>query len=90
MSLMPWFDAWRVGAQAQQVMMLRIMRFWLRDASAGAEAMRMVSEKVAASAEAQVAAATALMKGQSAKTAIKRAATPYRRRVRANHKRLTK
>jgi hypothetical protein len=50
----------------------------------------MVSEKIAASAEAQVAAATALMKGQSAKTALTRAATPYRRRARANHKRLTK
>jgi hypothetical protein len=90
MSLMPWFDAWRFGAQAQHVVMLRMMRFWLRDASAGAEATRMVGEKMAASAEAQVAAATALIKGQSAKTALKRATTPYRRRVRANYKRLTK
>ena len=90
MSLMPWFDAWRFGAQAQQVVMLRMMRFWLRDTSAGAEATRMVAEKIAASAEAQAAAATALMKRQSAKTALKRAATPYRKRVRANHKRLTK
>ena len=90
MSLMPWFDAWRFAAEAQQVMAMRMMRFWLRDASAGAEATRMVSEKLAAAAEAQVAAATALMKGQSAKTALRRAGTPYRRRVRANHKRLTK
>ena len=90
MSLMPWFDAWRFGVQAQQVVMLRMMRFWHHDASAGAEAARMVAEKIAASAEAQVAAGTALMKGQSAKTALKRAATPYRKRVRANHKRLTK
>jgi hypothetical protein len=90
MSLMPWFDAWRFGAQAQQVGMLRMMRFWFRDPSARAEATRMVREKMAAVAEAQVAAATALMKGQSAKTALKRAAAPYRRRVRANHKRLMK
>jgi hypothetical protein len=90
MSVMPWFDAWRFAAEAQQVMAVRMMRFWLRDTSAGAEATRMVSEKMAAAAEAQVAAATALMKGKSAKTALKRAATPYRRRVRANHKRLTK
>jgi hypothetical protein len=40
--------------------------------------------------ETKASAATALMKGQSAKTALKRAATPYRKRVRANHKRLTK
>jgi hypothetical protein len=90
MSLMPWFDAWRFGVQAQQVVMLRMMRFWLSEGSLRTEATRMVTEKMAASAEAQVAAATALMKGQSAKTALKRAATPYRRRVRANHKRLTK
>jgi len=44
---------------------------------------------MAAAAEAQIAATTALMRGQSISTALKRAATPYRRRVRANHRRLS-
>jgi len=84
-----WFDAWRFAAEAQQVMTMRMMRFWQCDATAGAEATRMVTEKMAAAAEAQMAAALALMRGQSLSTALKRASTPYRRRVRANHRRLS-
>lgn len=84
-----WFDAWRFVAEAQQVMAMRMMRFWQCDATAGAEATRMVTEKMAAAAEAQMAAGLALMRGQSLSTALKRASTPYRRRVRANHRRLS-
>lgn len=84
-----WFDAWRFAAEAQQVMAMRMMRFWQCDATAGAEATRMVTEKMAAAAEAQMAAGLALMRGQSLSTALKRASTPYRRRVRANHRRLS-
>ena len=40
-----------------------MMRFWQGDASAGAEAARMVVEKMAAAAEAHGAAAAALMSG---------------------------
>ena len=88
-SLKPWFEAWRFAAQAQQVMSLRMMRFWTNDANAGAEAARMVSEKMAAAAEAQFAAGMALLKGETAATALRRAAVPYRRRVSANHRRLS-
>jgi hypothetical protein len=84
-----WFDAWRFAAEAQQVMAMRMMRFWQCDATAGAEATRMVTEKMAAAAEAQMVAGLALMRGQSLSTAFKRASTPYRRRVRANHRRLS-
>ena len=84
-----WFDAWRFAAEAQQVMTMRMMRFWQCDATAGAEATRMVTEKMAAAAEAQMAAGLALMRGQSLSTALKRASTPYRRRVRATHRRLS-
>ena len=84
-----WFDAWRFAAEAQQVMTMRMMRFWQCDASAGVEATRMVVEEVAAAAEAQGAAAAALLGGHSLSTALERAATPYRRRVRANHRRLS-
>jgi hypothetical protein len=87
-TLKPWFEAWQFAAETQQVIALRMMKFWLNDASAGAEATRMVTEKAAAAVEAQAAAAAALITGKSAKTALKRAATPYRRRVRANRKRL--
>jgi len=88
-SLRPWFEAWRFAAEAQQVIALRMMRFCLNDASAGREAARMVTEKIAAAAEAQAAAAAALIAGRSATTVLRRAATPYRRRVRANRRRLT-
>ena len=88
-SLKPWFEAWRFAAQAQQVMSLRMMRFWTNDANAGAEAARMQSEKMAAAAEAQLAAGMALLRGETAVTALRRAAVPYRRRVSANHRRLS-
>ena len=82
-SFKPWFEAWHFAAQAQQVMSLRMMRFWTNDATAGA------SEKVAAAAEAQLAVGVALLKGETAATALRRAAIPYRRRVSANHRRLS-
>jgi hypothetical protein len=88
-SLKPWFEAWRFAAEAQQVVAARMMRFWANDASAAREATVMVTEKMAAAAEAQMAAGLALMRGQSLSTALARAATPYRRRVRANHRRLS-
>jgi hypothetical protein len=44
---------------------------------------------MAAAAEAQMAAGLALLRGQGAAVALARAATPYRRRVRANHRRLS-
>jgi len=87
--MMAWFEAWRFAAEAQQVMLLRMARLCRNDAGAGAEATRMVTEKVAAAVEAQAAAATALMSGQGAAMAFMRAATPYRRRVRANRRRLS-
>lgn len=87
-SLMPWFDAWRFAADSQQVIAQRLTLFCLNDPSAGSEAVRMVAEKMAAAVEAQAAVAAALMTGQSAKTVLRRAAIPYRRRVRANRRRL--
>jgi hypothetical protein len=87
-SLMPWFDAWRFAAETQEVIARRMTRFWLNDPTAGSEAVRMVTEKIAAAAESQAAVAAALMTGQSAKTVLRRATIPYRRRVRANRRRL--
>jgi hypothetical protein len=87
-SLNPWFEAWRFAADAQQVMARRMMGFWMNDASAAREATLMVTEKMAAAVEAHAAAASALMSGHGPAIALQRAATPYRRRVRANRKRL--
>jgi hypothetical protein len=88
-STKPWFEAWQFAAEAQQVIALRMMRFLQGDASSGPEAALMVTEKMAAAAEAHGAAAAALLGGQSLHTALQRAATPYRRRVRANRRRLS-
>jgi hypothetical protein len=48
----------------------------------------MVTEKVNAVADAKTAGAVALFQGKSVKAATKRAMTPIKRRVRANHRRL--
>jgi hypothetical protein len=48
--------------------------------------MRMVTEKVKALADAQTAGAVALAQGKSVKAATKRAMTPIKRSVRANHR----
>ena len=57
-------------------------------AGSGVESTRMVTEKVKALADAQTAGAVALAQGKSVKAATKRAMTPIKRRVRANHRRL--
>ena len=66
----PW-NAWfalstqaaRMCWEAQSVMLLRSLRMAQGGAKARAEAQRMVTEKVAALAEAQVAATVAALKG---------------------------
>jgi hypothetical protein len=55
-----------------------------------AEVTRMVTEKVKALADSQTAGAVALAQEKSVKVASKRAMTPIRRTVRANHRRLKK
>jgi len=56
--------------------------------TAATEAHQMVSEKFAAFGEAQGAVITALVAGKSLDAAVARAYGPYRRRVRANRRRL--
>ena len=85
-----WFDAARFGFETQHVIALRMMRIAPGGARAAAEFQRMVSEKASAFLAAQAAAASALVSGQSLGTAARRAATPYRSRVRANRRRLSR
>jgi hypothetical protein len=53
-------------------------------------AMRMTAEKTAAMLEAQAAAAMALATGSSPRAATRKAVAPYRRRVKANRRRLVR
>ena len=96
-SLGPW-NAWfalstqaaRMCWEAQTVMLLRGLRMAQGGAKARAEARRMVTEKVAAIAEAQVAATVATLKGSKKHRVAKKALGVYARRVRRNRRRLTK
>ena len=83
-----WWNFAGAAAQASMVVPLRLMRMAQGGAKGQAEAQRMISEKAAAFFEAQVAMVSAVMLGQSS-SAPRRAFVPYRRRVRANHRRLT-
>jgi hypothetical protein len=86
----PWLDAMRFGFEVQSVIALRLIKIAAGGAESNAEVTRMVTEKVNALAKAQSAGAVALAQGKSVKAATKRAMTPIKRSVRANHRRLTK
>jgi len=63
---------------------------WHMGVDADAESRRMVSEKIAAAAAAQVAAATALAASKGIEAAASAALAPVKRAVRANHRRLSR
>lgn len=88
-----WFDlaadSWRLGLEAQTVVGLRLAKLAAGDAAAALEAQRMVTEKVMAAAEAQTQAMGDIMTGQTRHTPKKTVAL-YRRKVRANRKRLSR
>jgi len=86
----PWtsaVDAFAFALSCQQVMALRLTRIALGGAGAEREVTRMVSEKAATAAQAQMAAAMAMATGGPAKAA-RAAASVYRRAVRQNRRRL--
>lgn len=86
--LNPWIEAARFSADVQRVMALRMRRLASGGPIAAAEAHQMFSEKVAAFGEAHGAIIMALTAGKSLEAAVTRAYGPYRRRVRANRRRL--
>src|SRR3974377_1175679 len=71
-----WFEAARFGCDVQNVIAMRSMRFLKGGPQASAEARRMVSEKVAAFAAAQAAAAYALATGKMPEEAAELAMAP--------------
>jgi hypothetical protein len=91
------FDPWitlgmrvfQLGIEAQSVMALRIMRLASGDARGQDELNRMVVEKMTALAEAQMAAATAIMNGHKDHVVARKALTVFRKRVRDNRRRLS-
>ena len=90
----PWlglaFKAFELGIEAQSVIALRMMRLAAGGASGRAEASRMVAEKVGALAEAQTAAAAAILTGRRQKVVAGKVLNTYRKRVRANRRRLSR
>ena len=74
----------------QNVIALRMLRIAAQRPGSQTEARRMVTEKVPALAEAQSAAATAVIKGGKGHLVAKKVLGVYKKRVRANRRRLTK
>lgn len=79
----------QLGFDAQRVIGLRLMRLAAGGTQAQTEAQRMVVEKSAAFMEAQMTLATSLATG-GGHSAAKRVLKGYRRKVRANHRRLSR
>jgi hypothetical protein len=92
--LNPWISfslkAWQLGLEAQNVIALRMLRLATGGARADAEATRMVTEKIVAAGEAQVAAATTVILGRKGHVVAGKALGAYGKRVRANKRRLSR
>lgn len=89
----PWiglgWDAWMLGAEAATVIGLRTLKIATGGAAAEREAHRMVEEKAAAAQALQVMAMTGAL-GFTAPQAARKTIKHYRRKVRANRRRLAK
>lgn len=82
-------DAWALGFEASAVIGLRTLKLAAGGAAADEEARRMVSEKVQAGMELQRRALTGGLGSDPAAMTAK-ALAHYRRKVRANRRRLVK
>jgi hypothetical protein len=89
----PWLaltlKTFQLGLEAQTVVALRMLRLASGDIRGQDELNRMVVEKIAAIAEAQMAAAAAIMDGHEDHVVAGKALTVFRKRVRANKRRLS-
>lgn len=77
-----WWDVGMLAAESQQVMWLRYLKLAAGGSEASAEARRMVCEKVTVAAQAGLG----VMLGDDGGRVVKR----YRKKVRANRRRLAK
>jgi hypothetical protein len=89
----PWlhacFDAWSLGIEATSVVALRSMKLAAGGVASEVEAARMVSEKVNAGLALQMLAVTGGL-GTTPHGVARKTLAHYRRKVRANIRRLTK
>ena len=83
-----WLEATRFACEAQGVISARLMMFASGAPGAVEEAHRMISEKLAAFSQAQIAAERALSDGLGLYVAAERAYSPLRQCVRENSDRL--
>lgn len=90
----PWLrlslNAFQLGAEANSVVALRMMKMANGGAGAATEARLMVSEKIQAAIEVQSQLAIGVMTGAAAHIGPAKAVALYRRKVRANRRRLLK
>lgn len=89
----PWlrlgFSAWSLGMEASSVIALRTLKILSGGAAGNAEARRMVDEKIQAGLDLQSTALTGGL-GLTPHGAAEKVVAHYRRKVRANRRRLTK
>lgn len=89
----PWlqlgWDAWALGLEASSVIGMRTLKIAAGGAAAEAESRRMVSEKVEAAAALQSLAMTGAL-GLTPPRVAAATLAHYRRKVRANRRRLAK
>ena len=89
----PWpsyFQLAQATLDANAVVAMRLMRLASGGAVAQREAQRMVTEKCLALAQAQTTSAAKMMAGAGVAGATKSASDVYRRKVRANRRRLAR
>ena len=89
----PWmrlgWDAWALGLEASTVVGLRTLKIASGGPAAEAEARRMVTEKIGAAVALQGLAMTGAL-GSTAPAMAGKTLAHYRRKVRANRRRLAK
>jgi hypothetical protein len=83
------FDTWSLGLETSAVIASRTMKLVTGGEEAGREAHRMVAEKIEAALSLQTLALTGGL-GMTPQSAARKSLAHYRRRVRANRRRLAK
>ena len=84
------FETSQMAFEAQEVVALRLTKIGRGDAAASEEAQQMVIEKTLAIGEAWMAAAGAVASNASPQSVAAAFLRPYRKRVRANRRRLSR
>lgn len=89
----PWarigFNAWSLGVEASSVIVLRLLKIAAGGGAGKAESRRMIDEKIKAGLDIQRMALTGEL-GLTPHAAAAKTLTHYRRKVRANRRRLSK